>query len=107
MSSSTTLSISSADRFRDIFNEALQEYTRQTGVDLTKCDFVSQLERCGTPDAVLMLLREKARRFKEYRDGNRKLITWITPVVQVVHLFAGFLGEALSVVSRKASKPFE
>ena len=49
-----------------------------------------------------MVLREKARKFKEYRDGNRKLIDGITPVVRVVHLFAGCLGEATGIVSRKA-----
>lgn len=54
-----------------------------------------------------MVLRDKAKKFKEYRDGNRKLINWITPVVQVVHVLAGFLGETTSIVSRKAFKPFE
>jgi hypothetical protein len=105
--SSTTLSSSSASRFQSILNNALQDYTKQTGVDLTKYDFADQLERCRSPDEVLMLLRDKAKKFKEYRDGNRKLINWITPVVQFVHVFAGFLGEATSVVSRKAFKPFE
>jgi fungal STAND N-terminal Goodbye domain len=85
----------------------LQDYNKQTGVDLTKYDFANQLERCRSPDEVLMVLRDKAKKFKEYRDGNRKLINWLTPVVQVVHVFAGFLGEATSIVSRKALKPFE
>jgi hypothetical protein len=105
--SSTTLSSSSASRFQFILNNALQDYTKQTGVDLTTYDFANQLERCGSPDEVLWLLRDKAKKFKEYRDGNRKLINWITPVVQVVHVFAGFLGEATGIVSRKAFKPFE
>jgi hypothetical protein len=85
----------------------LQDYTKQTGVDLTKYDFADQLERCGSPDEVLRLLRDKAKKFKDYRDGNRNLFKWLTPVVQVVHVFAGFLGEATSIVSRKAFKPFE
>jgi hypothetical protein len=91
---------SSASRFQFILNNALQDYTEQTGVDLTTYDFTNQLERCGSPDEVLMLLRDKAKKFKEYRDGNRKLINWITPVVQVVYVFAGFLEEATSIVSR-------
>jgi hypothetical protein len=102
---STALSSSSASRFQFILDGALEEYTKQTGDDLTTFDFVNQLERCRTPDEVIMLLREKARKFKEYRDGNRKLINWITPVVQVVHVFAGFFGEATSVVSRKSFDP--
>jgi fungal STAND N-terminal Goodbye domain len=107
MSSSTTLSSPSASRFQLIFESALQDYTKQTGVDLTKYDFINQLERCRSPDEVLALLGDKAKKFKEYREGNRKLINCITPVVQVIHLFAGFLGEATSIVSRKAFKPFE
>jgi len=105
--SSNTISSSSASRFQFILDNALQDYTKQTGVDLTKYDFASQLERCASPDEVLMLLRDKARKFKEYRDGNRKLINWITPVVQFIHVFAGFLGEATSIVSRRAFKHFE
>jgi STAND-like protein len=102
----TTPSGPSAVRFQSILNSALQDYTKQTRVDLSKYDFVSQLERCGSPDEVLWLLRDKAKKFKEYRDGNRKLINWITPVVQVIHVFAGFLGEVTSMVSRKAFDPF-
>jgi fungal STAND N-terminal Goodbye domain len=97
MSSSTALSSSSASR---ILNNALQDYTRQTGVDLTKYNFANQLERRSSPDEILILLRNKAKKFKEHRDGNRELIDWITPVVKVVHLFAGFLGESTSIVSR-------
>ena len=107
MSSFTTLSSSSVSKFQTIFESALQEYTQQTGVDLTKHDFFNQLDRYRSPDEVLMLLRDKAKKFKEYRDGDRKLIDGITPVVRVVHLFTGFLGEAIGMVSRKASKPFE
>lgn len=99
---STTLSSSSASRFQSILDNALRDYTKQTGVDLVKYDFVNQLEGCRSPDEVTLLLREKARKFKEYREGNRKLINWVTPIVQVVHVFSGFLGEASSMVSRRA-----
>ena len=106
--SSTTLSRSSASRFHVIFDNALQEYTKQTGVNLaTKYDFVNQLECCGSPDEVSELLCNKAKKFKEFRDKYRTLIGLITPVVRLVHVFAGFLGEATSIVSRKAFKPFE
>jgi hypothetical protein len=103
--SSTTLSSSSTSRFQIILNNALQDYTKRTGVDLTKYDIANQLERCGSPGEVLMLLRDKAKEFKEYRDGNRKLINWITQFIQFVLVFAGFLGEATSNVSRKSFKP--
>ena len=97
MSSMTTLSSSSASRFQFILDNALQDYTKQTGVVLTEYDFANQLELCDSPDEVLMLIRDKAKMLKEYRDGNRRLITWITPVVQFVYVF---LGEVISVVSQ-------
>lgn len=96
---------SSASRFQFILNDALYNYTQQTGVDLAKYDFANQLQSSSSPDEVLWLLRDKAKKFKEYRDGNRKLINWITPVVQVVHMCASFLGEASSIVSSRAFLP--
>ena len=106
-SESTTLLDSSTSRFQFILHYALLDYIKQTGVDLTKCDFANQLERRDSPDEVLILFRAKAENFEEYRDGDRKLINWLTPFVQVVHVFSGFLGEATSIVSRKSLKPFE
>ena len=103
---STTFSSSSASRFQSILDNALRDYTQQTGVDLAKYDFVNQLESCQSPDEVILLLRDKARKFKEYREGNRKMINWVTPIVQVVHVFSAFLGEASSMVSRRAFIPF-
>lgn len=96
--SSTILSSSSASF---ILNNALQDYTQQTGVDLTKYDFANQIECCGSPYEVLWLLRDKAEKFEEYRDGNHKLIDWITPVI---HVFAGFLEEATSIGSTRSTQ---
>ena len=105
--SSSNPSSSSASRFQVILDGALQDYTKQTGVDLTKYDYVSQLDRCGSPDEVLWVLRDKTKEFKEYRYGNRTLMNRITPVVQFVHEFSGYVEEAISIVSRKGPIPFE
>lgn len=103
--SSTTLSNSSASRFQSILNNALQDYTKQTGVDLAKYDSANGLELCGSLDEVLLLLRDRAKTSKEYREGNRGLINWIAPVVQVVQVLARVVEDGTSIVSRKASKP--
>jgi hypothetical protein len=70
----------------------------QTGVDLSKYDFARKIEDCGSPEDVLGLYSDKAGQFREYREGNRKLINWISPIVHVVHVLSGFLGEAISAV---------
>lgn len=107
--SSTTLSRSSASRsrFQSILSNALCDYTKQTGVDLAKYESANQIEGCNSPDEVVFILRDKAKKFKEYREGNRKLINWITPIVQVVHVFSGLLSEGSAVVSRRAFFSFQ
>ena len=79
--------------------DAFDDYTKQVGVDLTKNPLADALRGCDSSDAVLELLQDKADAFKSYRDGDRILINWLKPVVQVVHGFSGVLGPAVSLVS--------
>jgi fungal STAND N-terminal Goodbye domain len=81
--------------------DALDDYAKKTGMVLTQNPFTDQLQNCVSPQAILDLLEEKAKAFKDYRDGNRKLIQWLSPVVQVLHVFAGVLGEATSLVRQR------
>ncbi|KAH8987437.1 hypothetical protein EDB92DRAFT_1817905 [Lactarius akahatsu] len=75
--------------------DALNEYAKETGIDLAKNPFSTSLQGSNSPDEILQLIQDKAKAFKEFREGNRKLINWLKPVVQVVHLFAGTLGEGI------------
>ena len=79
--------------------DALNDYTKQTGIDLSKNPFAESFLNYNSPDSVLQLLQDRAKAFKDYRDGNRKLINWLSPVVQVLHAFSGILGEVASLVS--------
>jgi hypothetical protein len=90
----------SAVSFQAILAEALADYSEQIGVQLDKHPFADELRGRDSPDDVLKLLEGKANAFKVYRDGNRKLINWLSPVVQVVHTLSGVLGEAVSLMSR-------
>ena len=93
--SSTTASTSNFQLILD----ALDDYAKQTGIDLTKSPFVEILQNCNSPDSVLQLLRDRAQEFKDYRDGNHKLINWLSPAVQVLHAFSGVLSEVVGLVS--------
>ncbi|KAF8267061.1 hypothetical protein EI94DRAFT_1701289 [Lactarius quietus] len=88
--------------FQAIIDKALAEYREQIGVELDKHPFVDELRGRDSPDDVLKLLEEKANAFKVYRDGNRTLINWLSPVVQVVHVLSGVLGEAVPIKPAKA-----
>jgi hypothetical protein len=95
----------SSSNFQFIFNAALADYLEQTGVDPTTGNhpFTQKLQNCQSADDILELLQGKARQFKDYRDGNRKLISCLKPVVQVLHAFSGILGGVASPVSAPSS----
>jgi hypothetical protein len=79
---------------------ALADYAKETGIDLSKNPFASKLEKSRSPDAILQLLEEREKAFKEYRDGKRRLINYLNPAVKVLHRFSGVLSEASGLVSR-------
>ena len=94
MSSSTTYS-----NFQFVFDAALSDYTKQTGIDLATHPSTHTLQNCSSADAVFDLLQGRAKQFQAYRDGNRKLIDCLKPVVQVLHTVSGILNEAAASVS--------
>jgi hypothetical protein len=84
-----------------LITDALADYTKITGVDLSKNPFAAAIEQWTSPDAILELLQEREKSFKEYRDNNRRLINCLTPPVRVIQTFSGILGEAVTLVSHK------
>jgi hypothetical protein len=88
-----------ATSFQAILDKALADYRELIGVELDKHPF-AELRGRDSPDNVLKLLEDKANEFKAYRDGNRKLINWLSPVVQVTHTLSGVISQAVSVSLR-------
>ena len=83
--------------FQAILDKALDDYREQIGVELDKYPFADELQGRGSPDDILKLLEAKANAFRAYRNGNRKLINWLSPVVQVINTLSGVIGQAVSV----------
>jgi len=71
----------------------------KTGIDLATHPSAQILQNCNSADAILDLLGEKAKQFQAYRDGNRNLINYLKPVVQILHAVTGIVGEAVAMVS--------
>jgi hypothetical protein len=86
-----------ATSFQKILDKALDEYREQIGIELDKHPFTDELRGRGSPDDILKLFEDKANAFKAFRDGNRKLINWLSPVVRVISTLSGVLGQAVSV----------
>lgn len=87
----------SSPNFQSIL-DALDDYTKQTGINLKDDPFADKVKGCDSPGAILRLLEENVKAFKEYRDKNRKFIDCLSPVVQFVHSFSGILGEVAGLV---------
>jgi hypothetical protein len=96
--SSTGQAISSFSNNQLIIN-ALTDYSKETGIDLHNNPFATVLEQSSSPEAILQLLQQREKSFKEYRDGNRTLINCLSPAVKVLQAFSGILGEAVTLVS--------
>ena len=95
---SSTFSTSSAANVQ-LITDALVDYAKITGIDLSKNPFAAAIERESSPGAILELLQEREKAFKDYREGNRTLISCLSPAVNVIQVFSGVLGEAVSLVS--------
>ena len=98
--SSTAQATSSASTIQSII-DALADYTRVTGIDLSNNPFATTIEHLTSHEAILELLQERENAFKEYRDRNRRLISCLRPAIKVIQAFSGILGEAASLVRHK------
>ena len=78
---------------------ALAEYTKETGINLSNNPFATKLEQLDSPEAILQLLQEREKAFKEYRNDDRRLINCLNPAVKILHRFSGILCEAVGQVS--------
>jgi hypothetical protein len=101
--SSTGLANSSPN-FQLIVN-ALADYAELTGVDLTKNPFTEKIEHSNSPEAILELLQEREKAFKEHRNVNRRLMSCLSPAVKVLHAVSEFLSKGVDLVSRERHIP--
>jgi hypothetical protein len=96
--SSTGQATPSTSNFQLII-DALADYTKITGIDLSENPFAAALEQSNSSEAILELLQGREKAFREYRDGNRRLINCLSPAVKVLQAFSGLLGGAVGLVS--------
>jgi len=78
--------------------DALADYTKETGIDLSKNPFAAKFEQSNSPEAILQLLQEREKAFKQYRNDNRGLINCLNPAVNILHGFSGILGQAVGQI---------
>ena len=97
--SSTVQAPSFSVNIQLIIDDALADYARITGIDLSDTPFATTFEQSNSPEAILQLLQGREKAFKEYRNGDRRLISCLSPMVKVLQAFSGIIGEAVSLMS--------
>ena len=80
---SSTVQVTPSTSNIQLIIDALADYAEITGIDLSNNPFAAALEHSSSPEAILRLLQEREKAFKEYRDGNRRLISCLIPAVTV------------------------
>lgn len=93
-----TSSTSSPSNIQSIIN-ALAEYAKITGIDLSQQPFAVTLQQSNSSQAILQLFREREKAFEEYRDDNWRMISYLSPVVEILQAFSRILGQAVNLVS--------
>jgi hypothetical protein len=86
-----------------LFEAALQDYERQTGIALAKHPLAECLQECNSVESITAVLHEQTQAFNQFR-GKEKLIKLLNNVVSILYKLSASakLGELIGVVHLKA-----
>src|SRR6267154_2045285 len=82
-----------------VFDAASNEYKILTKQDLETHPFAAAFKNSSSPDSVMNVFRKQAQAFDKFRNGDNKLMAWLTPIVNILFTFTGTLGEGICLVS--------
>jgi hypothetical protein len=97
MSSSSETLVSSS-QFKAILDASLSEFKTKTGNDLTGNPLAKELKSCESSEAVLDIIQRQAKAFDKFRDGDKWLMKWIGPLVDVLFTISSTVGAGVSIV---------
>ena len=91
-----------SSQFGVLFESALQDYERQTGIVLAQDPLAKRLEDCYSVESVVGVLRERAPAFGGDSDGGR-IVKALEGVVSVLHTLSNsaVLSEVTDTVRHK------
>ena len=88
----------SSSHFKSILDAALSEYKSKTGNELTNNSLAKEIQGCESAEAVLDIIQREAKAFDKFRDGDKGLMKWIGPSVDVLYTISGTLGQGVGMV---------
>ena len=77
--------LSGSSRLQELFEAALVDYEKQTGIDLAKHTLADRLQDCNSVEDVATVLSEQAKDFKKFREKD-KVLKPLKKVLTVLHL---------------------
>ena len=90
---------SGSSPFQAVFESALQDYEKQTGISLANHPLAGQLQNCQSVESVTTLLQEEAQSFSKFRESGKifKSLKGVVSTLSRVSAIAA-LGRAIGVV---------
>ena len=91
---------SGSSNFPSLFESALHDYEKQTGIPLANHPLARQLQNCQSIDSVTALLQEQARAFSGFRERD-KIMKSLKSVVSALSKVCAIatLGQDIGMVS--------
>jgi len=99
-----TMSNTSGSHLQSLFDAALEDYEKQTGMKLIDHPLARQLENCHSVDAIMDVLQQQAHAFTEFRGEDGKVKKSLKRAVHILHVLSTSttLGEGVGLVRRMA-----
>ncbi len=88
-----------SSRLRVLFETALQDYERQTGIALAKHPLADQLQNCDSVESITAVLREQIQASNEFQ-GRDKFLKPLKSAVSILYKLSASadLGQAIGLV---------
>jgi hypothetical protein len=96
--SSSSPTLESSSHFKSILDAALGEYKTKTGNDLPTNSLAKELQACKSAEAVLDVIQREAKAFDNFREGDKRLMKWIGPSVDVLYTISATVGQGVGMV---------
>jgi hypothetical protein len=96
--SNQTARPSPSSNFALIFDTAVGEYKRLTGLNLRTHPLAAAIDVCNSPDIILTIFRKQAQAFDRFCKSDDRLLMWLDPTVQVLFALSTTLGEGIDLV---------
>ena len=79
---------SGSTHLRVLFEAALHDYQKQTGIALTEHPLAAKLQNCDSVESVTTVLQEQTQAFSEFR-GKDKVLKPLETVLSGLHKISG------------------